>query len=382
MLEPAAALETRIGLNWINIAGVVTLIFAAAFFFKYAVDNNWVGPSARIALGIGAAALSLFFGDLMWQRGHKIFGQGITGLGLALLYLSFWASYNLYHLVPQVATFLLMALTTAASVAFAIRYESQSLALIGMIAGYWTPSALFAGDSHPLGYVFLLNCGALVLARMRRWLSLEYVAAAATILWYGWYLSQSAPPADFFATAFAIAFYVQFCFARSRLLFAVAQFLAPLAILNLWNAPERFLPLLLVYAVGGLIVAELRRWSEAPAWTLTCYWGLYFLSTKANPELSFVYITAAFALFFFWSLWWTSIRKRTLRHSDLFVLAANSAAYLGASYYLLNPNYHAYMGLLAAALGGLNLFTRDADPRGIRHCSRAGIPDACSADSV
>ncbi len=46
--------------------------------------------------------------------------------------------------------------------------------------------------------------------------------------------------------------------------------------LTIWNTPERFLPLLFVYAIGGLIVAEIRRWAEAPAWTLTCYWGVYF----------------------------------------------------------------------------------------------------------
>src|ERR1022692_4463821 len=33
-IPPSPALETRIGLNWINIIGVVTLIFGAAFFFK------------------------------------------------------------------------------------------------------------------------------------------------------------------------------------------------------------------------------------------------------------------------------------------------------------------------------------------------------------
>jgi uncharacterized membrane protein len=47
--------------------------------------------------------------------------------------------------------------------------------------------------------------------------------------------------------------------------------------------------------------------------------------------------------------------ERALRNTDLAVMAVNAAAYFGASYYLLNPSYHAYMGLFAAALGGLNL---------------------------
>jgi uncharacterized membrane protein len=357
--EPAAALETRIGLNWINIAGVVTLIFAAAFFFKYAVDNNWVGPGARVALGIIAAMASLFFGDLMWRRRQKVFGQGITGLGLALLYLSFWASYGLYHLVPQPAAFLLMVLTTVASVVFAMRYESQAIAVIGMVAGYWTPGALASGEPHPwilFGYVFLLNLGSLALTRMRRWAALECLAAGATTLWYGaWLFERSSQDDHLVNTVFAIAFYAQFCCARARILWAVAQLLGPAAILAIWNAQEQILPLLFVFAVGGLMVAEIRRWPEVPAWTLTCYWGVYFLSAKVEPELQFAYITGTFALFFCWIVWWAVLCKRTLRNTDLLVMVANAAAYFGASYYLLNPDYHAYMGLFAAALGGLNL---------------------------
>jgi uncharacterized membrane protein len=357
------ALETRIGLNWINIIGVVTLIFGAAFFFKYAVDNNWVGPGARVALGIVAAMTSLFFGDRLWTRGQKIFGQGITGLGLALLYLSFWAAFAVYHLIPQPASFLLMVLTTAASVVFAMRYESQVIALLGILAGYWTPGALSTGEPHPwilFSYVFLLNLGGLTLTRLRRWATLEILACLATILWYGAWLFEkpfeSAAANDHLvATVFAVAFYAQFCFADAHLLWAVAQLAGPLAILNIWSTPHEFLSLMLVYAVGGLIVAEIRRWAEAPPWTLVCYWGIYFFSAKSDPELRFLYITGAFVLFFFWIIWWAVIQKRALRNTDLLVMAANAAAYFGASYYLLNPSYHAYMGLFAAALGGLNL---------------------------
>jgi Predicted membrane protein (DUF2339) len=360
---PSPALETRIGLNWINIIGVVTLIFGAAFFFKYAVDNNWVGPGARVTLGLVAAMVSLFFGDRLWKKGQRIFSQGITGLGLALLYLSFWAAFAVYHLIPQPASFLLMVLTTAASVVFAVRYESQVIAVLGLLAGYWTPGALSTGDPHPwilFNYVFLLNLGCLVLTRLRRWVMLEILAALATILWYGAWLGASAAAGDHLvATVFAIAFYLQFCCARIRLLWSVAQFLAPFAIYNIWTNAEQFLPLLLFYAVGGLVVAEVRKWAESPSWTLSCYWIVFVVwnvaQKAASPELRFAYITGTFALFFFWIVWWAVIRKRALRNTDLLVMAANAAAYFGASYYLLNPGYHAYMGLFAAALGGLNL---------------------------
>src|SRR5580704_5558121 len=84
-LKTQPELETQVGLNWINRVAVVTLIFAAAFFFRYAVDAGWIGPATRVALGVMAAIVSLFFGDRMWRRGHAIFAQGLMGLGIALL---------------------------------------------------------------------------------------------------------------------------------------------------------------------------------------------------------------------------------------------------------------------------------------------------------
>lgn len=45
---PSPTLEARVGLTWINRIGAVTLLLGAAFFFKYAVDNEWIGPAGRV----------------------------------------------------------------------------------------------------------------------------------------------------------------------------------------------------------------------------------------------------------------------------------------------------------------------------------------------
>src|SRR5580704_4072371 len=135
-LKTQPELETQVGLNWINRVAVVTLIFAAAFFFRYAVDAGWIGPAMRVAQGVMAAIVSLFFGDRMWRRGHAIFAQGLMGLGIALLYLSFYASSVLYALLPQSAAFSLMALTTVASGFMGFQYNSQATAMLALLGGY------------------------------------------------------------------------------------------------------------------------------------------------------------------------------------------------------------------------------------------------------
>ncbi len=184
------ALETRFGLGWLNRVAVVTLIFGVGFLFKYAVDNQWIGPGMRVALGVAAATLSLFVGEWISLRGQKVFARGLTGLGLALLYLSFYAGFGFYHLLPQGTAFLLMFLTTCAGAALALHYDSQAVAWLGLVGGYLTPVLLSTGENRMwvlAGYTLLLNLGALGIARVKRWPALEYLAWVGTgTLYLGW----------------------------------------------------------------------------------------------------------------------------------------------------------------------------------------------------
>jgi uncharacterized membrane protein len=184
------AIETTLGLGWLNRVAVVTLIFGVGFLFKYAVDNQWIGPGMRIALGVAAATLSLFLGEWISLRGQKTFARGLTGLGLALLYLSFYAGFGFYHLLPQTTAFLLMCLTTAAAAMLALHYDSQAVAWLGLAGGYLTPVLLSTGENHMwvlAGYTSMLNLGALAIAYAKRWPALEYLAWPATwLLFLAW----------------------------------------------------------------------------------------------------------------------------------------------------------------------------------------------------
>src|SRR3569833_3656881 len=44
--------ESRIGLTLINRIGAFTLSNGSIFFFKYAADNEWIGPTARVFIGL------------------------------------------------------------------------------------------------------------------------------------------------------------------------------------------------------------------------------------------------------------------------------------------------------------------------------------------
>jgi len=348
---PHVPLETTIGLNWINRVAVITLLLGTAFLFKYGVDNDWFGPGIRVALGFTAAIISLLAGDRVWRRGQTVFAQGVIGLGLALLYLSIYAAAMLYHLLPQSLAFVAMAAVTGAAMGLAVLYNSQAVAVLAMIGGYLTPPALSTGEDHPwilFGYVFLLNAGGLLLARNRQWKALEPIAAAATIILYAGWFNQWFGDADRpVATVFAFAFYAQFSIATLAELWAVFRLGASIALALIWRDQAHFLWWNLPIAAGGLAAAYRRSW-VAPLWTLGCFWLPFWL--WYSPDASFAAISAAFLMFFAWKLW-----RAPDGAPGLGLIAANAGIYYAASYSLLNAGHHQYMGLLAAAVGGVHL---------------------------
>ncbi|MEQ1946691.1 MAG: DUF2339 domain-containing protein [Bryobacteraceae bacterium] len=209
--------ETRFGLNWVNRVAVITLIIGVAFFFKYAVDNQWIGAGMRVALGVAAGMAALSAGEWMSMRNQKIFARGMTGLGLGLLYLSFYASYGFYDLLSLTTAFLLMTLTTAAAGGLAYHYDSAAVAVLGLIGGFLTPVVLSSGEDRIgtlTGYTLLLSLGALLLGRLRRWPALGYLALAGThFLYAGWasrWLSDSTHPNAFLWLTLTFALFFAF----------------------------------------------------------------------------------------------------------------------------------------------------------------------------
>src|SRR5262249_56669231 len=83
----AAGLEAWIGRRGRGWVAVGLLLFAAAFFLKYAFENQWIGPLGRISIGIVAGVLLCGTGLHYHGKGWRIFSQMMTAGGVVLLYL-------------------------------------------------------------------------------------------------------------------------------------------------------------------------------------------------------------------------------------------------------------------------------------------------------
>ncbi len=171
--------------------GSIAIFFALAFFLAYAWQL--LGDWARLMVGFLAGAVLLAFGEGSRQRVERWFSEGISGAGVAILYLSIWAGSQRYHLFSTELSFVLMAVTVLLGVLLALRYDAISLSLLATTGGFLTP-VLLQGEGgtsstpYPLfTYVTVLNAGILAVSLYRQWRALVWLSfVASVLLLLGW----------------------------------------------------------------------------------------------------------------------------------------------------------------------------------------------------
>jgi uncharacterized membrane protein len=183
--------ETIIGGRWMNRIGIVALIGATTFFLKYAFDNNWIGPSGRVAIGILLGACMLPWSQWLLRRGYSYFSEGIAGLGAAVMYLSLWAGCQYYTLYTRDVGFYAMIVVTAGMAAVALGRNSQRIALLSLVGGFLTPILVSSGKDEQVvlfSYLLMLGLGLLVIELRRNWRSLTPVSFLFSVIYFwGWY---------------------------------------------------------------------------------------------------------------------------------------------------------------------------------------------------
>ncbi len=153
---PLGDLERLVGVKIFAVAGALIVIAGAAFFFKLAWDQGWLGrlpdPLKALSGGLFGAAL-LIAGDTVRRRFGTLAGTGLNAAGVGVLYATAYASHQTLDLVSRPTAFVLLALTTIIGFLVADRSRSVAIACIAMVGAYGAPLLLSTGDPPPLGFL-------------------------------------------------------------------------------------------------------------------------------------------------------------------------------------------------------------------------------------
>ena len=273
-------LESRIGSHWLNRIGIAAVLIGVSFFLNYAFENNWIGPSARVVIGLLAGIAVVLWSERFRKCGYSIFSYSLKAVGIGVLYLSLWASFQVYHLLPSNIVFAAMIVVTASTCALAVAQNAEVIAIFAIAGGFATPALLSTGENHEIvlfSYLALLDVALLALTVTKPWRRIAVLGFVGTLIYYiGWYdtfydRSQLTPTLIFASLFFAI--------------FATA----PLLILH--HDSDRRIPLALAFANGVTYFLQgyvmlISISSTETAWFALLLATFYLLLVRIKAEAS------------------------------------------------------------------------------------------------
>ena len=213
--EESSAFEVRLGQKWLLIIGIVTMIFGIGYFLKYSFEQGWVGPAGRVAMAYFWGIALLVAGNGFRTKKFETFGLYLIGGGIATLYFSTFAAFQIYHLFSQIPSFSIMVLITVLASVLSIVYDNKWLSVLGIIGGFMTPVLLSTGQDNQIAlmtYMAILNIGLLSIAFYKRWGLLNILGFIFTYLlfttWFGSHYTET----KFWPTIiFLNIFYLIYC---------------------------------------------------------------------------------------------------------------------------------------------------------------------------
>jgi len=208
------SLESRIGSQWFNRVGILAMLIGVAWFLKLAFDNHWIGPLGRVFIGLVAGAGLIAWSERFEKRGFAAFAYSLKAVGSGTLYLSLWAAFSVYALMPGWAAFGAMILVTAFNGYISWSRNAELLALYAIAGGLTTPLLVSTGGNHEVtlfSYLLILDVAVLILVILRPWSRLLFAAFAGTAIfiagWWGaFYSVQQLGRTAFFLTCFFLIF--------------------------------------------------------------------------------------------------------------------------------------------------------------------------------
>ena len=139
--QSSADLESRIGSHWLNRIGIAAVLIGVSYFLKFAFDNNWIGPAGRVAIGLLAGIAIVVWSEKFRHRGYVIFSYSLKAVGIGVLYLSLYAAFQVYSLIPGSVAFTMMFAVTAATALMAWTQDAEILAAFALVGGFSHASA-------------------------------------------------------------------------------------------------------------------------------------------------------------------------------------------------------------------------------------------------
>lgn len=204
--------------------GVIILFMGMTFLISYAIEENLLPTELRLA-AVAVVAIAMLCWGWRQRETRATFSLIVQGAGISLLYLTIFASFSLYHVIPSGLAFVLLALIVILAAMLAILQDAKPLALFGTVGGFLAPILTSSGSNNYIGlfsYYTILNLGIFAIVWFKSWRILNFLGFLFTFaISTTWGVLNYKP--EYFATTepFLIIFFLMYVaigviYARNR----------------------------------------------------------------------------------------------------------------------------------------------------------------------
>ena len=186
---------------------------------------------------IAVAVFALILLAMGWRQRERrpIYGRSLQGAAIAVLYLTTYAAFEVYDLVPTAAAAVVVILVTVGAGVLAVTQDARILAVLGIIGGFLAPVLSYSRpDDYVVVFSFytVLSAAIIAVAWFKVWPSLNLLGLAfnfgiAAFWLLGRYAEEDWPSVQPFIATFVLMYMVL------PVLFAVRE---PPSIRRPWTA--------------------------------------------------------------------------------------------------------------------------------------------------
>ena len=185
----ASATQWFFGENLVVRVGALVLLVGVVLLLKLASQYIEVSMPVRMAL-VALGGLVITVVGYRTTAKKRSYGLTLQGVGFAVIYLTVFASFKLYGLLPSTLTFAVLALLAGLTVIFSVWQNALPLAVLAFGGAFFAPILISRPDGSVVmlfSYYLLLNIAVAVIAHYRTWKLLNALSLAVTFgLAYVW----------------------------------------------------------------------------------------------------------------------------------------------------------------------------------------------------
>lgn len=157
--------------------GILMLLIGVGYIFKLAYDNGYFTEKLALITGALIGFVLIGIGESVRRKNRQILSQVLFGGGIATLYITTYAAYQVYGFLSSGMAFLILSGLTLMTYGIALYVDQPLMSVIGVLGGLLTPFMVeldFLGLNGLGIYMLFLAVTSMVIYVYKKWRLLQF----------------------------------------------------------------------------------------------------------------------------------------------------------------------------------------------------------------